>query len=324
MLVSVIIPNYNHERFLVKRIESVLNQTYRDFEVIILDDCSTDKSMPIIDRYAEHEKVSQVIRNEENSGSSFAQWRKGIAAAKGALIWLAESDDYADPQFLEILVGRFAIYPTANVIYCESNVVDESDHFLYRCATTLYAKYDPNKWLKDYFNKGSAEIKEVLYRENVISNASSVLFRRDAWDKLNTEELVHMRYAGDWLLWSRMLQQGDIVYVATPLNYFRTHAATTRSAPKDIDKVILLVNEMNKVLADLSSYIDAKAARAKFLENLDVFAANIKIRELSHIKQLVDKVDSLSYYSRKFMLRYVLNKRLGLMMASIEKRFKRK
>jgi glycosyltransferase involved in cell wall biosynthesis len=78
--VSVIIPNYNHARYLRGRIESVLRQTYRDFEVILLDDCSTDDSRSILGEYVKDPRV-RIDFNEVNSGSTFKQWNKGSAAS---------------------------------------------------------------------------------------------------------------------------------------------------------------------------------------------------------------------------------------------------
>ena len=93
--VSVIIPNYNHAPYLVQRIETVLKQSYPDFEVIILDDCSTDGSHDIIERYRGHSKVSRIVYNKVNSGSPFRQWEKGIGICKGEYVWIAESDDWS-------------------------------------------------------------------------------------------------------------------------------------------------------------------------------------------------------------------------------------
>ena len=72
--ISVIIPNYNHARYLDARLESVLNQTFRDYEVIILDDKSNDNSLEVIDRYKNNPLITQIVINEENSGSPFNQW----------------------------------------------------------------------------------------------------------------------------------------------------------------------------------------------------------------------------------------------------------
>ena len=71
--VSVVIPNYNHARFLTRRIETVLQQTFQDFEVILLDDCSTDDSRSILSKYAADPRV-RIEFNEKNSGSTFKLW----------------------------------------------------------------------------------------------------------------------------------------------------------------------------------------------------------------------------------------------------------
>ena len=72
--VSVIVPNYNHQAFLKQRLDSILNQTYQDFEVLLLDDCSPDNSREILKAYAEEDDRITCYFNEVNSGSTFAQW----------------------------------------------------------------------------------------------------------------------------------------------------------------------------------------------------------------------------------------------------------
>ena len=76
MFVSVIVPCYNHAPYLKQRIESILNQTYQNFELILLDDVSPDESAEILLSYKDHPKVSHCIINEKNSGSTFHQWNK--------------------------------------------------------------------------------------------------------------------------------------------------------------------------------------------------------------------------------------------------------
>src|SRR5207244_11579699 len=101
--VTVVIPSYNHGRFLAARLDSVLNQTYRDFEVLFLDDASTDDSLDVFARYRDRAQVRSTV-NKVNGGSVFRQWNRGVRAARGAYVWLAESDDVAEPTFLETLV----------------------------------------------------------------------------------------------------------------------------------------------------------------------------------------------------------------------------
>ncbi len=73
-LVSVIIPNYNHALYLDERIQSVLNQSYGHFEVIILDDLSKDNSREVMEKYRDYPHVSHIVYNTENSGSTFKQY----------------------------------------------------------------------------------------------------------------------------------------------------------------------------------------------------------------------------------------------------------
>src|SRR5215467_7397297 len=117
--VSAIVPNYNHAPYLRKRIESILAQTYQDFELILLDDCSTDNSREILASYGNSSKV-RIEFNETNSGTPFKQWNKGVRLARGKYIWIAESDDYADDGFLERLASRLDAEPGAGFAYCRS------------------------------------------------------------------------------------------------------------------------------------------------------------------------------------------------------------
>src|SRR6266852_6763107 len=108
--VSVIVPNYNHSRYIGQRIESVLNQTYPDFELLILDDMSPDNSREIIERYRQNPRV-RIEYNDRNSGNTYLQWQKGIALTSSEYIWIAESDDYADSGLLSCLIARLDAHP---------------------------------------------------------------------------------------------------------------------------------------------------------------------------------------------------------------------
>src|SRR5258706_9778611 len=116
--VSVIIPNYNHAPFLKQRIDSVLNQTYLDLEVIILDDRSTDNSGGIIESYRGHPKVVSIVYNEANSGSPFGQWKKGVRLVNGKYIWIAESDDWAEPDLLDKLIALAEGNDNIGIAFC--------------------------------------------------------------------------------------------------------------------------------------------------------------------------------------------------------------
>jgi glycosyltransferase involved in cell wall biosynthesis len=221
MLISVVIPNYNHAKYLVQRIESVLNQTYQDFEVIILDDCSSDNSREIIEQYKEHPKVKHIIYNGQNSGSTFKQWNKGFNLAKGEWIWIAESDDKAKPDFLEKLVPNINSDPDLGIVYCESFKVNEEDEITgsWRDYSLALDKY---LFHKDFKMKGLHYIERFLVHRNTIPNASAVLINKKCYLAVEGVD-ENIRNCSDWLLWLKILLISNVYYVAQPLNYFRYH-----------------------------------------------------------------------------------------------------
>lgn len=223
--VTVIIPNYNHARFLEKRILSVLNQTYQDFEVIYLDDASPDNSNQVFAKFA-YDKRIHAIYNQVNSGSTFKQWNKGMREAKGEYVWIAESDDYADERLLAELVARLDEHPMVGIAYCQSWNVDKNDNIL-SSLEEWTADLDQQRWKKDFINSGRDECSRYLIFKTTIPNASAVLIRRSVYKKVGGAN-ENMRVAGDWMLWVKMLLTSDIAFVAEPLNYHRSHAGTVR------------------------------------------------------------------------------------------------
>ena len=180
--VSVIIPNYNHSKYLPKRIESVLNQTFQDFEVILMDDCSPDNSQEILEEYRHHPKVSKLLFNDQNSGSTFKQWEKGIQEAVGQYIWIAESDDIADPLFLQTVMKVFQHSDRIGLVFTDSMKIDADGKELGRYSQ-IESFSNQVQWQQDYQldadNNGPGEF---IYK-NVIPNASAVVFKKEVYQK---------------------------------------------------------------------------------------------------------------------------------------------
>ena len=214
--VSVIVPNYNHSAYLKERIDSILNQTYQDFELIILDDCSTDNSMSIIESYRNNSHVTHVIQNEQNSGSPFLQWHKGIALAQGEYIWIAESDDAAHPQFLSTLVKQLERHPEAVIAYAHSLWVNEKGETV---NDKRHRLNDGSVFLYD----GRKFAHWALLPNNHIYNASMVVFRHSIYEKID-KSFQQYRLVGDWKFWMGACQQGSVIEVCQMLNYFRRHS----------------------------------------------------------------------------------------------------
>lgn len=221
MLVSVIIPNYNHSSYLKQRIESVLNQTYQEIEIIILDDCSLDDSQQIVEQYRNHPKVRHILFNDKNSGSPFSQWQKGMKFAKGQIIWIAESDDYCEPTFIESLLPEFSD-KSVGITFCSSHWVDAHGNI----------KED----LSLYFQSFKAVGQEILINKMVytciIPNVSSALIRK-SFIRKSGFDLSRFRYCGDWMFYSDLLMRSNISFVNKKLNYFRWyHSNSSNEAIK--------------------------------------------------------------------------------------------
>jgi glycosyltransferase involved in cell wall biosynthesis len=223
--VSVIIPNYNHARYLPQRLETVLQQSFQDMEIIILDDASTDGSPDLLQRYASDKRV-QLHMNTQNSGSPFIQWNRGIRHARGDYIWIAESDDYSDPQFLAEMIAVLDMNPDVGLAYCQSIRVDETGKELL-LTESKNSWLHPTRWQHSFINDGRDECARYLVMTNTIPNASAVLFRRESyWHAGGAPETF--RQCGDWMTWVNILLQSKVAYVARPLNFYRLHDQTVR------------------------------------------------------------------------------------------------
>jgi glycosyltransferase involved in cell wall biosynthesis len=223
--VSVVVPNYNHARYLRQRLDSIRNQTYQDFELIVLDDASTDESAAIIHQYIDPPRI-RFLPNTVNSGNPFAQWNKGVAHARGEFVWVAESDDYADTRFLERLVDMLETHPECGMACCESWYVygDQTPH----TRTNQSHLPEQQRWRQDFVAHGPTECATQLIRCNTMPNASAIVFRRELFNRIGGAD-QSMRLCGDWLCWAKMLCIADLAHVGEPLNYYRCQTAAVRT-----------------------------------------------------------------------------------------------
>lgn len=229
-VVSVIVPNYNYAKYLPQRLSSISAQTFRDFEIIMLDDASSDESLQIMQQYAATEpRVTMIIANSANTGSPFAQWSAGIANARGRYVWIAEADDIADPDFLLKTVSVLDEHDNVCVAYSLSDLIDSSgikiDNFI---EPTVYAARGiPEADGSTVIYEGRSYLAAILYPHNVIYNASMTLFRLSAVRDFDINIYRQLRYIGDWAFWSEMTLHGDIAEVRLRLNCFRKHTLST-------------------------------------------------------------------------------------------------
>lgn len=272
MLVSVIIPNYNHGKFLEQRIRSVLDQTYENIELIILDDKSTDNSVDVIENFRHHEKVSNVIINETNSGSTFKQWERGIMEARGEWIWIAESDDFANEKFLEQLIYNININEKIVVAYSDSWIVNDKNDIVGEITWTKDMD-SARDGLSNYVNSGKKEIVNYFFYKNIIPNASAAIFRKNCVEMHWFGNIARMKYAGDWLFWVMLLSSGNILYISDKFNYFRNHNNTTRSN-KSYNEELRRFNEIWHVISYIKKLFNLNWNYNKHLWFLNAWVLN--------------------------------------------------
>ncbi|WP_242112577.1 glycosyltransferase family 2 protein [Luteimonas aquatica] len=216
--VSVVVPNYNHAPYLAQRIDSVLAQTCQDFELILLDDCSTDDSRAVIERYRGHPRVAHIVCNERNGGSVFQQWDRGIALARGRYVWIAESDDWCEPSLLDTLLAGMRGDPDCAISYCQTSAVADDGRILWQSGhPRLSERVDGAEFIRKYLSRVS------------IYNASMALWRRDLYPRI-PRDFTGYRMCGDWMFWIALAQLGNVHISGKVLSYFRRHGPSSVSA----------------------------------------------------------------------------------------------
>ena len=134
--ITAVVPNYNYSDFLLQRVYSILYQTEKISELILLDDCSTDGSRKTIDEIVQKLEPYINVRkiyNETNSGTAFKQWQKGINEAKSDYVWIAEADDYCDKNMLKKLVKCIKKDKKISIAYVDTAFIDAKGKIICKC-----------------------------------------------------------------------------------------------------------------------------------------------------------------------------------------------
>lgn len=282
-LVSVVVPSYNHEKFLKERIDSILNQTFQDFELIILDDLSPDNSREIIETYRAHPKVSKIVYNEKNSGSTFFQWNKAIfELAQGEFIWIAESDDVAESNFLETLVPILKNDPEIVLAYCQSARMDSDGNITGSWKDWTDGFKNSGMFENEFVMDGRDYIYDFLLKKNTIPNASAVIFRRESYISVNGA-LTDLRTNGDWDLWFKLAMTGKIYFNSNLLNNFRYHNnSVIAQATKNKINIFRKKNTLAKYSIELRNSFNSSLKKSK-LNVYNLLKLNNKYRRIDLI-----------------------------------------
>ncbi len=269
--VSVVVPNYNYEQYIEERLKSIINQTYPVYEIIVLDDASTDNSINKIRETLESQHIDcRIIINKENSGSVFKQWKKGVDSAKGTHVWVAEADDSCSDEFLDEVMQSFDT-PRVVLSYTESKQVDQDGHIMADNYLEYVADIDAQHWLTSFIKNGSEEVAHALSVKNTIPNVSGVIFEKSCL-KYVLEKHIDLiqtyRVAGDWLVYVLILKCGEISFSPLSLNFHRRHqqGVTIRSFNEQ------QLNEIKRMQAFIADEFDVTKEKSevagKYIEAL--------------------------------------------------------
>lgn len=223
--VSVIVPNYNYARFLPERMESIFSQTFQDYEIILLDDCSSDDSREVLESLRNHPKVKTIVYNEVNSGSPFKQWQKGVELASGEYVWIAEADDSSKPEFLSACVNLLDANPDAVLAFAGADVIDDDG----KITDTDFDRWTSRQSSPEGYRilDGKKYVIHNMYWHTHVYNASGAVFRRRNASPDKFALAGKMRNAGDWLFWTMIIGEGKNIEIYRKLNIYRDHKANT-------------------------------------------------------------------------------------------------
>ena len=272
--VSIVLPNYNYARYLKERIRSILHQTYTDFELLYVDDASSDESNRIAESFSSDSRV-KLFCYKDNSGGAFERRKDTIAMSSGEWIWFAEADDSAHPRFLERMLGHIDANPGVGIAHARMVTMDPAGRILginWPSFGDLARRLD-----SDYFATGPDDAI-WLTAQCFYSSSSGILLKREALIACGGYD-TRLRSASDWDLYLRMLQSCGVVYTAEPLAYYRSHV---QSVTRQTSDAVRLLEDAYVVAAGYSwicrdprvSVADKRIVKQRMLARIfDLFTA---------------------------------------------------
>ena len=264
-LVSVIVPNYNHAAFLEERVQSIFSQTYSNLELILMDDCSTDNSREVLEKLAARSPFeTKTVFNEQNSGNVFAQWRRAFSLAKGELVWICESDDLCESNFLELMVRHFAdrgvMLAFGRIQFCDAGgrALEGLDQYRENA--------EPGVWAKPIVRSAQTWFANAFGRNNVIANVGGCVIRNQPISDDTWAACQRFKICADWYLYILLANGGKIAYDPGAVAYFRQHGSNTSAS--NFDKMYYYEEHLWVLQALHQAWHIPEATRAGFIRSL--------------------------------------------------------
>lgn len=292
--VSVIIPSYNYARFLPGAIESVLDQTFQDFELIVVDDGSTDETADVVRPYTENHGLKYI--RQENRGPSSAR-NTGIRNARGKLVAFLDPDDLWLPEKLRRQVALMDADAEVGLSYCLVDFIDEEGR-----------RFPDISWP----HPSGATYKDLLYLNWVVGSGSSVLIRKSVFDEVGLFD-EGLKGLEDMDMWIRILRHHKSAHADEVLARVRRHVRSMQ-AGKAIDlgkrerEYLAHLNKSLELFPELEPY--RKEARDRIYEGL-VFTAYVYGQKADMLRYYLKAglyrpsfwLSSIATYLKKYLLR---------------------
>ncbi|MCX8031286.1 MAG: glycosyltransferase [Thermodesulfovibrionales bacterium] len=219
--ISIIIPLYNHERYILNTICSVLNQDFSDFELIIINDGSTDRSEEIV-KNIKDERIKYYF--QENQGA-YRTINRGILLSKGDFVSILNSDDIYHPHRLTECLKVFESNPNISAVFSEVEFIDEDE----KSFEILKApEEDLSNFYFDPTFEGEQKMFLKLLMGNFLASTSNLFCRREAFDKIGF--FSNFKYAHDYDFFLRLSFNCKVFYIRSPLLKYRIHKSSTFKA----------------------------------------------------------------------------------------------
>lgn len=232
-LVSFVVPCYKLAHLLPDCVQSILAQTYRNFEVLIMDNCSPDNTQEVATSF--HDPRVSHIRNELNIGH-LRNFNKGITMARGKYVWLVSADDFLlSPYLLQRFVDVMERNP--HVGYVFSRAVEGQGS---KDIGSVLSFTDCGR--KDKIWKGATFLKRLVRNNCIVM--SSVMVRKECYDKITVFPL-DMPYAGDWYLWSVFALCYDVAYISDPMVCWRIHEESLSAGFARGEAPVRIIDDLN-------------------------------------------------------------------------------
>ncbi len=271
--VSVVVPNYNYEKYLIRRLYSILMQDEKIYELLILDDCSKDNSRVLIDEI--YDKIKEYVNvrkiyNEKNSGGAFTQWAKGIKEATGDYVWIAEADDYCDSRMLSTLIKPIEKNRDIYIAYVDTAFTDKKGNIFLKTIKPEIDIMKTGHWDKDYVNNGLDEIKDYTFLNNTIANVSSCIIKKDDYSDIY-DEIGKYRQSGDWVFYVNVMSRGKVAYINKVMNFYRVHDTQITSnmkKEKHLEEIKVIYNMLTEKFGTNEFQKEKREERIKFLKKV--------------------------------------------------------